>query len=126
MKVKLLKAVGPRQAGEVIDVDSGSAKSLVENKRVAEYFDPEKHDDNVARSGPPRGTVTAQAIVDADEPVPAADPVPAEQPADDKPAEASMSDSLAELRARAVAEGKATEDEAKALTKAQLVDKLTS
>lgn len=126
MKVKLLKAVGPRQAGEVIDVDSASAKSLVEGKKVAEYFDPDKHDAGVGRSGPPRGTVTAQAVVDADEPAAEPDPAPEPAPADDKPTEPSMSDSLPELRARAVAEGKATEDEAKSLTKAQLVDKLTS
>lgn len=122
--VKLTKDVGPRKAGEVLEVDSDSAKSLVEKKRVAKYFDPATDKVEAERTAPPRGNVTAVAVVDAD--IPGAPPV-----ADEKPAGAEESapvepngESLTELRARAVQAGKVTEDEAKKLTKAQLLDKL--
>lgn len=125
-QVKLTRDVGVRKAGEVLDVDDASAAALVAREDAA-YFDPAKDKADAERTAPMRGSVSAVAVVDADEPAapapakPAADPIPApEQP------EPSMSDSLPELRARAVAEGKVTEDEAGKLTKAQLVDKLTS
>lgn len=126
-QVKLTRDVGVRKAGEVLDVDDASAAALVAREDAVD-FDPAKDKADAERTAPMRGSVSAVAVVDADEP---AAPAPVAKPAEDPaPApehpEPSMSDSLPELRARAVAAGKATEDEAKSLTKAQLVDKLTS
>lgn len=71
-QVKLTEAVGVRQPGEVLNVDDASAANLVENRKVAEYFDPDKHEPGVERTAPPRGSVGVTQVVDADEPAPAA------------------------------------------------------
>jgi hypothetical protein len=78
-QVKLIKDVGVRRTGEVLNVDENSARSLVEAKKVAVYYDPKKHDAPVERSAPPRGNVTAVAVVEADDP--AAPTKRAEKPA---------------------------------------------
>lgn len=129
--VKLTKPVGVRQPGEVLELDSASAAALVK-RGDATAFDPASDKADAERTAPPRGNVTAVAVVDADIPqAPARDEKPStellgagdggtsEQPTTDQTPE-----SLAEVRARAVTAGKVTEDEAKKLTKAQLLDKL--
>ncbi|OCB56126.1 hypothetical protein A5722_14605 [Mycobacterium vulneris] len=120
--VKLIKPVGVRQPGEVLELDSASAAALVK-RGDAKEFDPASDKATAERTAPPRGNVTAVAVVDAD--------IPSAPAADEKPAGAEESapvepnaESLTELRARAVQAGKVTEDEAKALTKKQLLDKL--
>lgn len=123
--VKLIKPVGVRQPGEVLELDSASAAALVK-RGDAKEFDPASDKATAERTAPPRGNVTAVAVVDAD--IPAAPAVADEKPAADEPDQAPVTEpsaeSLAEVRARAVAAGKVTEDEAKKLTKAQLLDKL--
>lgn len=121
--VKLTKPVGVRQPGEVLELDSASAAALVE-RGDAKAFDPSSDKVEAERNAPPRGNVTAVAVIDADIPVV---PAVAEKPADEPeptPAGEPNAESLTEVRARAVAAGKVTEDEAKKLTKAQLLDKL--
>lgn len=116
--VKLIKPVGVRQPGEVLELDSASAAALVK-RGDAKEFDPSSDKATAERTAPPRGNVTAVAVVDAD--------IPAVPPAADEPEQATAepnTESLTELRARAVAAGKVTEDEAKTLTKKQLLDKL--
>lgn len=120
--VKLTKPVGVRQPGEVLELDSASAAALVK-RGDATAFDPATDKATAERTAPPRGNVTAVAVVDAD--IPAAPPVADEKPTTDEPDQAPVAEpnaeSLTEVRARAVAAGKVTEDEAKKLTKAQLL-----
>ncbi|AHJ86298.1 hypothetical protein 32HC_20 [Mycobacterium phage 32HC] len=68
MKVILTKPIRSRQAGEVLDVDSGSAKNMVEKRKVAQYFDPDKHKQTAERTAPRRGNVNTTQVVEADEP----------------------------------------------------------
>lgn len=145
--VKLTEDVGTRRAGEVLELDSGSAASLVEVKKVGEYV--ASKDGSAERDAPLRGTMSATQIVDADEPSPVStlDPGPDASAAGDElpltegeqiareddnagtePAQdaaPSTNDSKPELVAMAVRAG-IPEAEANSLTKAQLVDKLTS
>lgn len=81
-QVKLTEAVGVRQPGEVLNVDDASAANLVENRKVAEYFDPDKHEPGVERSAPPRGSVGVTQVVDADEPSAPAAVATVETPSD--------------------------------------------
>ena len=66
MKVKLTKQVGNRQKGEIIDVDSASAKSLVD-KKVATYVD-EPPAVQPAAAPARRGNVVSQQVADEDNP----------------------------------------------------------
>lgn len=67
MKVKLTKQVGNRQVGEVIDVDSASARSLVDTKKVATYVD-EPPAVPPAAAPARRGNVVSQQVADEDNP----------------------------------------------------------
>lgn len=67
MKVKLTQQVGNRQVGEVIDVDSASAKSLVDTKKVATYVD-EPPAVPPAAAPARRGNVVSQQVADEDNP----------------------------------------------------------
>ena len=67
MKVKLTERVGNRQVGEVIDVDSASAKSLVDTKMVATYVD-EPPAVPPAAAPARRGNVVSRQVADEDNP----------------------------------------------------------
>lgn len=66
MKVKLTQAVNRRQPGEIIDVDSASAKNLVEKKKVATYVDGPPAEQPAAPAR--RGDVVAYQVADEDNP----------------------------------------------------------
>lgn len=69
MKVKLKKQVGNRQAGEIIDVDSASARSLVDTKKVATYVDDDRPaEPEATRADARRGAVIVHQVVDEDNP----------------------------------------------------------
>lgn len=74
MKIKLLKALGRRAAGEIINMDSASARNLVENKKIATYIDEtgaatDQSPPPAETTAPPRrGEVITHQVVDADDP----------------------------------------------------------
>ena len=74
MKIKLLKALGRRQVGEIINMDSASARNLVEKKQIATYVDEsgnpvDEAPPPVETTAPPRrGEVITHQVVDADDP----------------------------------------------------------
>lgn len=139
-QVQLIQNVGVRTAGEVLEVDELSAANMVDNRKVAVYYDPENPaSEVVTRSAVLRGSMSAQQVVDADEPsaptstlaastpdeaVADAEPGETDPPLDAVVGELSMDNTKPEIVAAAVKAGKVTEDEAAALTKAQLLDKL--
>lgn len=60
-------------------MDEASAAPLVDSRKVASYFDPDKDDAGaVARSAPRRGNAHARQVVDAD--IPGAPAQPADKP----------------------------------------------
>lgn len=74
MKIKLLQALGRRQVGEIINMDSASARNLVEKKQIATYVDEsgkpvDEAPPPVETTAPPRrGEVITHQVVDADDP----------------------------------------------------------
>lgn len=94
--VKLTESVGSRQAGEVLKVDDASAANLVENRKVATYFDPEKDEAEAERALPRRGMVSSRVLVDADEPnAPAASSTSDDDDSDDSDADEDDEDDSA-------------------------------
>lgn len=66
--VKLLKDKGNRRKGEILQMDSASAASLVKRK-FAEHVDPAAAQvDAGARKAPRRGGVIVTQVVEADDP----------------------------------------------------------
>lgn len=77
--VKLLKDKGNRRAGEILQMDSGSAASLVK-RGYAEAVDPNAAAaPEAAREAPRRGGVIVTQVVEADDPNA---PAPADEQAD--------------------------------------------